>query len=180
LTNDDIARLYGMHAESLLAYFARRTLQAETAVDLMAETFAAAFEDRSEFRGQGEDQALAWIYGIAHHQLASYFRRGEVERRALQRMDVQIRPLRDHEHDEIERLAGLSDLREQIEDGLASLGDDQREALRLRVLEDLAYPEVARALGITEQTARARVSRGLVALRRSRTFSDLRQSADHA
>ncbi|HEY3774967.1 MAG TPA: sigma factor-like helix-turn-helix DNA-binding protein [Solirubrobacteraceae bacterium] len=40
-----------------------------------------------------------------------------------------------------------------------------RDALRLRVVEERPYPEVARVLGISEQAARARVSRGLRSLR---------------
>jgi RNA polymerase sigma-70 factor, ECF subfamily len=47
---------------------------------------------------------------------------------------------------------------------LAELPDDQREAVRLRVLEDVPYQEIARRMKITAQVARARVSRGLRAL----------------
>jgi RNA polymerase sigma factor (sigma-70 family) len=180
LTNDDIARLYRLHAESVLGYFARRTYQPDVAVDLMAETFAAAFEDRADFAGEGDDRALAWIYGIAHHRLASFFRRGEVEQRALRRLGVQRRPLEDWEYDRIEQLAGLSQMREQIDVSLADLGVDQREAIKLRVLEERSYPEVARALGISEQTARARVSRALRTLRTSSALTDLQESPDHA
>jgi RNA polymerase sigma factor (sigma-70 family) len=180
LTNDDIARLYRLHAESVLGYFARRTFQPDAAVDLMAETFAAAFEDRADFMGEGDDRALAWIYGIAHHRLASFFRRGEVEQRALRRLGVQRRSLEDWEYDRIEQLAGFSQMRMQIDVGLAGLGEDQREAIKLRVLEERSYPEVAHALGVSEQTARARVSRALRALRASSTLTDLQKSPDHA
>ena len=44
---------------------------------------------------------------------------------------------------------------------LAELQDDQREALRLRVVCELEYATVAQRLGVSEATARARVSRGL-------------------
>ena len=47
---------------------------------------------------------------------------------------------------------------------LAKLTSDQRDALELRVVQELPYHEVARRLGTTEATARARVSRGLRAL----------------
>ena len=43
----------------------------------------------------------------------------------------------------------------------SDLSGDQREALRLRVIDELPYPEIAESLGVSEQTARARVSRGL-------------------
>jgi hypothetical protein len=43
----------------------------------------------------------------------------------------------------------------------------QREALWMHVVEELPYPEVSTALGLSEPAARARVSRGLRALRRA-------------
>lgn len=45
--------LYDRWAERLLAYFYRRVLDAEVAADLLAETFAVAFERRHKFRDVG-------------------------------------------------------------------------------------------------------------------------------
>ena len=46
LDSRDISRLYAAHAEAILRFFVRRTLQPEVAVDLVGETFAQAFADR--------------------------------------------------------------------------------------------------------------------------------------
>ncbi len=180
LSGADITRLYDRHAAALLRFFARRTYQPDAAVDLMAETFAAAFADRRRFRGAGEDAEAAWLYGIARHRLADWRRRGRVERRALGRLGVDVRPLTDAEYDRIEELAGLDDLSARVRDGLAGLSDEHRDALRLRVVEEREYADVARALGITEQTARARVSRALAALRRTGALADLTEEHGHA
>ena len=51
-----------------------------------------------------------------------------------------------------------------LQAALGTLSDDQRSALQLRVVDELSYREVAEQLGATEQTVRARVSRGLRAL----------------
>jgi RNA polymerase sigma-70 factor, ECF subfamily len=166
LDADDIARLYDRHARALLAFLARRTAEPEAAVDLLAETFAAAFRDRRKFRGAADEDALGRLYGIARHQLASYFRCGRVERRALARLGVQRRVLTDAEYDRIEELSASHELRDEVAAALASLTPEHRDAVRLRVVEERPYPEVARSLGISEQTARARVSRALRALRR--------------
>jgi RNA polymerase sigma-70 factor (ECF subfamily) len=64
----------------------------------------------------------------------------------------------------IEERAGLADLRAALGRELERLSDGQRQALQLRVVEERPYDEVARRLGVSEQTARARVSRGLRAL----------------
>lgn len=164
LDSDDISRLYEAHAAELLRFLARRTLQAEVAVDLVAETFAQAFADRAGFRGRSDSEALAWIFGIARHQLSSYFRRGTVERRALARLGLQLTSLSDLDYERIDELAGLQTQRAAMAEALGGLSVDQREALRLRIVEERSYAELAGNLGITEQTARSRVSRALRAL----------------
>ena len=164
LDSDDISRLYAAHAAEVLRFTASRTLQPEVAVDLVAETFAQALADRAHFRGEGDREALAWIFGIARHQLNQYFRRGVVERRALRRLGLRVGTLTEADYERVEELAGLEWRRAALAEGLAALSIDQRRALRLRIVEERSYADLARVLGISEQTARARVSRALRAL----------------
>lgn len=56
---------YDEHADSVLAFFARRTFDVEAARDLMAETFAQAFQHRRRFRGDSDEAAAGWLYAIA-------------------------------------------------------------------------------------------------------------------
>jgi RNA polymerase sigma-70 factor (ECF subfamily) len=69
--------------------------------------------------------------------------------------------LTDEEFERFEELSGLQTLREDVAALLLELPDEHREALRLRVVEEREYAEVAAALGIAEPAARARVSRAL-------------------
>ncbi len=165
LDSSDFGTLYDRHAAELLGFFVRRTYDPEVGLDLVAETFAVAFKDRRQFRGEDLFAARAWLYGIARHRLAMFFRRGRVERRAVARLGVERRTLSDAEYDRIEELAASSELRERLAAALDELAVDQRDALRLRVVEGRPYAEVARELGISEQTARARTSRALRTLR---------------
>jgi RNA polymerase sigma-70 factor (ECF subfamily) len=87
-----------------------------------------------------------------------------VERRALTRLGVERGPLADIDYERIEDLASLRSHQAALAEGLASLSIEQREALQLRIVEERSYAELASTLGITEQTARARVSRALRAL----------------
>jgi RNA polymerase sigma factor (sigma-70 family) len=179
LSHDQVAALYREHAPAMLAFLARRVLLPEVAVDLLAETFARAYRDRARLRGEGGEEALAWVYGIARHVLASYQRRGAVERRALRALGVERRALTDAEYDRVEELAELAALGSRIDGELDALAAEQRHAVRLRVLEERPYDEVAHELGVSEQTARARVSRALRALRDSPTFKELGGQPDH-
>src|ERR687888_372763 len=66
---------YERHAEGVLRFFARRTLDPEAAAELTAETFAQAFVSRTRFRARGLGGA-GWLYAVARHQLARFHRRG--------------------------------------------------------------------------------------------------------
>jgi RNA polymerase sigma-70 factor, ECF subfamily len=163
LDADQLSSMYRAHAEAMLVYFVRRCYDAQLAVDLVAETFARAYEKRRGFRG-GEDQAAAWVWAIARHMLSDALRRGALERKALRRLGVEPPRLEDQELLRVEQLAGLPELRVNLTRALAVLTGDQREALRLKVILELDYPTVAARLGVSQATARARVSRGLRAL----------------
>jgi RNA polymerase sigma-70 factor (ECF subfamily) len=184
LSPDEIADLYDRHADAILAFLVRRTWDPEAAVDILAETFAVALEGRHRFRGQDDEAARAWLYGIARHHLVDHFRRTGAQRRALARLGIERRPLTDVEYERIEELAGSRDLRDHVADELETLPVDQREAVRLRVIEEQGYQTLSNALGISQDTARARVSRGLQALRvaidPATVESALQRSTDHA
>jgi RNA polymerase sigma factor (sigma-70 family) len=160
-TPSAFSRVYEAKARELLTFFVRRTFDVEVARDLTAETFAQAFEHRRRFRGKTDAEAAAWLYGIARHQLARYARTGVIHRKAVARLGVDVPAVSEDDHHRIVELAGLADLRKTVADAFAALPPAQREALRLRVIDEHAYPDVAAALGVSEETARARVSRAL-------------------
>jgi RNA polymerase sigma-70 factor (ECF subfamily) len=165
---DAFRELYERYAEAIHGYFLRRTGSRVAALDLTAETFAQAWLVRARFRDQAAGSAAPWIYGIARNVLLMSIRRGALERRATERLGLQ------------ERLERPPSTEDQIPDGrwadgadelLETLPADQREAVRLRVVEDLEYADVAHALGTTPAAARVRAHRGLTALKRHLTLS---------
>jgi RNA polymerase sigma factor (sigma-70 family) len=161
------ALFYRRHFYPVLAFLTRRVWDAEVALDLAAETFAQAFIARNRFRGNSQEQEEAWIYRIARRQLARYLRRGRLDRRAIGRLGIEVPDVDAERRERIEELSGLDGARALLRDELATLSHGQREALRLRIVDELSYPEVARELKISEQAARLRVSRGLRALARA-------------
>jgi RNA polymerase sigma factor (sigma-70 family) len=168
---------YRRHERALLRFFARQVYDPQLALDLTAEAFAQAFRGRKRFRGASQGEETAWLQTIARRQLARYYRRGRVERAALQRLGIELPSASPVELERVEELAGLETARAAVREGLSTLSSDQREALQLRIVEELPYPEVAERLGVSEQTARARVSRALRALGRAiplDTAEDLR------
>lgn len=169
LTNEDMTRLYDENAEDLLRFFARRTVDSQIAFDLVSETFAEAIASRSKFRGDSLEDARRWLFGIARNLMNNYFRRGQVEQRAMQQLQFEPIEVGADDATQIEELAQMAELRGAIERALDSLKPEYRDAVRARVLEQRSYSEIASELGTTEDVIRARVSRGLKKLKKELT-----------
>lgn len=65
------------------------------------------------------------------------------------------------DYERIEELIDFEQVGRAIGQAFSVLSDEQREALTLRVIEGRPYREVAASLRCSEESARARVSRGL-------------------
>lgn len=155
---------YRRYFDSILVFLARRVCDAEVALDLAAEALAQAYAGRHRFRGSTDSEAEAWIYRIAKRQLTRYIRRGKLERKALQRLGIDVPQIDADQRARIEKLAELDDLKRLLRGELARLSVAQREALWLRVVNELPYADVVERLKISEQAARLRVSRALRSL----------------
>jgi RNA polymerase sigma factor (sigma-70 family) len=169
---DAFGAFYERHAEVLLRYFAKRTLDPDVAAELTAETFAEAYASRRRFHDRGLG-GIWWLYGIGRHELSRYFRTGVVDARARHRLGMPERDVSDEDYERIEELIDFEQVGRAIAKAFSVLSEDQREAMTLRVIEGRTYREVAEALRVTEETARARVSRGLKRLTRMLDANDL-------
>lgn len=133
-------------------------------MDLVAETFAAAFVSRRRFRGKTASDEAAYLHGIAKRQLAHWYRHAAVRRRASAKLGLERPALDDESYARVEELIHSAPERAAVREALLELSPAQQEVLRLRVVEEREYEQIARELGVSEQTARARVSRALRAL----------------
>jgi RNA polymerase sigma-70 factor, ECF subfamily len=148
--------LYRRHAPAVHAWCARRLAWA--AADLTAETFAQAWLSRRSFRDRRDGSALPWLLGIARNVLRESVRRDRIETRARERLGLPTElALEDGYADVDERLSPRSGLAGAV----AELPEHERRALELRVVDGLAYAEVADELAIRPAAARLRVSRAL-------------------
>jgi RNA polymerase sigma-70 factor (ECF subfamily) len=161
LTPDHFTRLYRRHAQSLLLYFQRRVHDVELARDLLAECFESAIAGGAGFRGDTEEELSGWLWSIARNTLAEQRRREQSEDVRRRRLGRARAALADREIERVEELAGIAELREAVLLRLAELPEDQSVAVRLRVLDDHSYQEIALKMRTSVETARARVSRGL-------------------
>ncbi len=150
------AELYRRHVVRVHGWFRRRLDWA--ASDLAAETFAQAWLSRRSFRDEAGGSALPWLFGIARNVARESARRNEVETRARRRLGLPAELAAEDGYAAVEeRLSPRAALAEALE----TLPEHEREALELRVVDELPYEDVADRLGVRPAAARLRVSRAL-------------------
>jgi RNA polymerase sigma-70 factor (ECF subfamily) len=157
------AELYRGQSTRVAAFFYRRTFCADTSAELTAETFARAVGALHRFDA-GKGTAVGWLFGIANKVLLEWIRKGAAARKASARMGLEIVPFLPEELERVEELADVGQFRTALRDALAGLSPGHRDAVLLRIGDDLPYEEVARRLGCSEGAARVRVTRALAQL----------------
>ena len=155
--------LFDRHAVEIHRYAARR-LGAELADDVMAETFAVAFQRRDRY-DLGHAEAIPWLYGIATNLIRAQ-RRAEARRwRALAR-EV-LAPEAEPEAERADARVSAQAGRPELMRALAGLPSRQRDVLLLYAWAELDYAAIARALGVPVGTVRSRLNRARLAVRRA-------------
>ena len=157
---DAFATFYSRYERAIASFFVRATGSGELAADLTAEVFAEALGSAQRFDPE-LGTASAWLYGIARNLLARSRDRGRVENRARRRLGMPRLALDDEVIERIE--SAPADVRAL--ELLERLPEDQRAAVRARVVDERDYAEIANELRCSESVVRKRVSRGLASLR---------------
>jgi RNA polymerase sigma factor (sigma-70 family) len=139
--------LFSSHAPRVLAYALRRTRSVADAEDAVAETFLVAWRRLGDVPA-GSDSVL-WLYGVCRRVLANQRRAGDRLSRLLDRL----------RHQEPRAVGPDRDEPGPAMAALATLGEDDRELLRLVAWEELSHGQIATVLGITPNAVAIRLHR---------------------
>ncbi|MEV5828892.1 RNA polymerase sigma factor [Spirillospora sp. NPDC052242] len=155
------AEIFRRHAPGLKRYVTRR-LGADTAEDVVAETFLAAFRQRHRY-DLGRPDARPWLFGIATNLMGRHVRTEVRQLRVLRRTgaDPVAEPFTDRSD---ERVSAQAD-GPRIAAALAAMPQGHRDALLLFAWGGLSYVQVAEALGVRLGTVRSRINRARRRLR---------------
>lgn len=146
------------------------------ASDLVQETFLEAHRNFAGFQGNNEAQFLSWLRQILATRLADLLRRYLGTQGRDVRLEREIEQAFDHSSVLLDRglVATQSSPSQQVArreqavllaDALGELPDDYREAIILRHLEGLKFPEVARRMGRSLDSVEKLWLRALIRLR---------------
>ncbi|MCB0879901.1 MAG: RNA polymerase sigma factor [Thermoleophilia bacterium] len=163
---DAFDTIYVRHARDIQRWLRGQVDTAEDAWELTAETFAQAWISRRRFRPEDPTGSAApWLHGIARNVLRHSRRRRRAASRAMRRLGMQLDLASPRDEDaDLERIV-VAQLGGDLHRALAELPPAQRDAVQLRVIDELSYEQVAERLQCTEEAARMRVMRGLRTLK---------------
>lgn len=142
------AQLVMFYNEALYRWVARLTGNSHAAEDLVQDTFVRAYQAITRLRP--DTNLKAWLFRIAHNAYANWVRNRKGRNSTLpdEVLDTQAGP---------EELAQENETSQKLQQAIDKLPEEWKAALLLRIEEDMAFREMAVALGTTEETARWRV-----------------------
>lgn len=158
-----LAAVFDAAAPRLLLVAMHLCRDAAAAEDLVQTVFLAAIKDADQF--DASRPVLPWLLGILEHRAADRRNRAHVTRergsRALQAIgdaiaDPQPSPV---------SAAEDAELRSQVASAIESVPKQYREVLTLRLVHGLRAVDIAHAQGVSPETIRTRLRRGLGMLR---------------
>lgn len=166
------AELVRTHHRRVYGLCYRFTGNGADAEDLTQDVFLKIYSNLTSFDGS-RGSLQVWITTMTRNLLVDNFRRTK-NQRATSSLDEgwdesdELRPAdrltaagpSPHE------AAAKKELEKMVQDALARVSTELREAVILRDLQDLDYKEIAQVLGIPEGTVKSRISRGRAELAR--------------
>jgi RNA polymerase sigma-70 factor (ECF subfamily) len=166
------AELVRTHHRRVYGLCYRFTANPTDAEDLTQDVFLKVYSNLSSF-DTTRGSLQVWITTLTRNLLVDNFRRtrnlratgslddGWESAEELKPIDrLTARGLSPHES------AAQKELAKMVQDALARVSVELREAVILRDLQDLDYKEIAQVLGIPEGTVKSRISRGRAELAR--------------
>lgn len=165
-TNTNVfEKVYEHYFEMIFKYLLKRTMSAEVAYDLAADTFIKAFEGFQKFKWTGISIKV-WLYRIAINSLKNYRRKPETS------------PLSNvpegHEHlveDVKEELKNLDktlfgdDELSKLSDAMATLKPEHQNVLSLYYFSGMSQNEIAQAINSSVSAVKSIMHRATKNLR---------------
>lgn len=141
-----------MNPVTALTY--KMTQDRDSALDLAQDTFVAAWQNLSSFKGEARFES--WLYRIAANKSLNFVKR---ESRTVRDHDTDLMPASDN----LETATYQKELRRRVADFMSRLPAQQKLVFELRFYKEMSFEEVARvtdkALGTVKTLYREAVKK---------------------
>jgi len=171
---EEIVRLHNRRVYNLCYRF---TGSMDDADDLAQEVFIKIYRTLSSYNVE-QGAFTTWIATLTRNLIVDHYRSSRQERltdsldatsESQSQAQAEAQPLSDKLADAApspEARMRQQDAQTMVQDGLAQLSPELREAVILRDLQDMDYREIAQVLKVPEGTVKSRINRGRTELAR--------------
>lgn len=161
-------QLYDWYYSKIFGYVLRRTASIEIAQDVTSDVFFKALKNLEQFRWRGTPFS-SWLYRIATHEIANYFRKNKRGQFCLEEVPNSISL--SNPSAETELLEAEAELKRHEEflalhENISKLSVKYEEVITLRFFENKQIKEIGEILGKREGTVKSLLHRGLEKLRK--------------
>lgn len=161
------SELYDQYYSQIFGYVLRRTARIEIAEDVTSEVFFKALRNLRQFHWR-DVPFSSWLYRIATHEIANYFRKGKQRPLSLEEVSNSV-GISDPSA-EAELLEAEAELKRHEEylalhENISKLSIKYQEVITLRFFENKQLKEIGEILGKREGTIKSLLHRGLEKLR---------------
>jgi len=152
-------KLVARYRDKMFALTYRMTGDRDEALDLLQETFFAAYKALRGFRE--EAGFSSWLYRIAANKSINMLKRKKI----LSFLPLGVSP-KDEPSYEMEDAAGRSELNRHIKISINQLPPQQKLAFNMRFYDQLSFIEIARALDKSESTVKTNYQKAVEKLQK--------------
>ncbi|MEL7587153.1 MAG: RNA polymerase sigma-70 factor [Prolixibacteraceae bacterium] len=157
--------LFRKYYGRLCAYAASFVSQNETAEDLVTEVFLNLWEKKETV--QINDSVSAYLFRSVRNSCLNYLTREKSRRLMVSVHEVTLHQIKMEytpSENPPDRLMD-EELRKKISEEIEKLPEQCREIFQLSRMEELSHKEIAKKLGISENTVKVQIYRALIKLR---------------
>ena len=154
------AQVYRATSAHLLGIAFRILNRRERAEEVLQESFMNVWHSASGFK-PSVASPMTWLINIVRNKAIDALRSGKTERGSTFALDDEALQVADDERQQPQHLLDDSLVKLKIDDCMAGLGAQHRQALALAYYSGMVHTEIAAALGAPLGTAKAWVRRGL-------------------
>lgn len=144
------------HQRFLMKVALRMTRNLDAAEDVVQDSFIKAYRRLHLFEGRASFRS--WLYQIALNTARNRFRKNSRETLGTDHLDVAVDA-------ELDRQMMEQDVRGLLLQEVQRLPERQRQALSLRVFDDLSFKEIAEIMDCPYDTAKANYRHALLKLK---------------
>ena len=148
----------------LVYFFARKSLyQQEDVDDIVQETFLKAMKNYKQFNFKSEGELKSWLLTICRHLIADQMR-SKKKTVSIEQNNIELFDNSDVEDMMNAEITHEKDI-ESVKKELVKLKAEEQEIIRLRIVEEMEFKEIAVALDTKEAAVKMRFYRAIIKLK---------------